>query len=227
MSDVDIELSKAALVDSIRDEIIKALKDLPSAWGKLDEKKQRYFIELAADVAKKLARGACDIVAADGRSVLDCTIGKVGINETTLEAKISVPRDKQTLIAFGGAAHGPAVLSFVNYEKHTSEDKRPDADPDQRAMFSNQPVAMSEVMDQTVTKLKPAVVKEVPDPDPAAIAEHMAAEDKPKSPSAAKKAPRKRTTRSSIKAGRNGKSVDVIKKQAPKEDVSFSLVEDD
>ena len=251
MTDVEIELSKAALVDSIRDEIIKMLKDMPSKFTDLDEKRQRYFIGAAADLAKLLARGACDIIAADGRSVLDCTVGKVGINKTTIEAQISVAKDREceALIKLGSAAHGPAVLSFVNYEKHTTEQKRPEADPDQLSILSDKPVAMSAVMDETATKPRPG--KKAARPDPAAIADQWSEEDmakaegaepaklkttsKPKSgvkaprktPTGTKRAPaRKRPQRTTIKAGRNGGEVTVLSQGTVTKD-EFALVEDD
>ena len=89
MSDLEIKLSQTALVDSVRDAIVTLLKDMPNKFSQMPEANQRVFLQSAANAALDLVRGACDIIAADGKVTLECSVGKVGINEGTIEAKIS------------------------------------------------------------------------------------------------------------------------------------------
>ncbi len=230
MSDLEIELSAAALVDGVRDEMITLLKDMPDSFRKLDEKKQRHFIGRCSEIAVELARGCCDIIAADGRTDLDCTIGKVGINETTLEARISIARTKENLRSFGGAAHGPAKIAFVNYEKLTTEHDRPAPDPDQSAMFPEDeegPEHVGDSVDKAVSsvvqkRMKNAASKtslkksQPPAPDMEEVNKAVNGEpdrkEKPKRVRKAGSKPRTKIERSTVR-GRKGNTVSVERRR--------------
>ena len=135
MNDSAIEQAKATLVDIVRDKILTMTQEMPSSFGKLSEAAQRAHIEKCANVATACVQVSCDIIAADGRTVLDCTIGKIDVNETTYTGKISIPIDAEDSDTFVHAHHGPAKIAFVNTRKHLEEGTRPEPEPDQRQMF--------------------------------------------------------------------------------------------
>ena len=87
MNDSAIEQAKATLVDIVRDKILTMTQEMPSSFGKLSEAAQRAHIEKCANVATACVQVSCDIIAADGRTVLDCTIGKIDVNESLATAK--------------------------------------------------------------------------------------------------------------------------------------------
>ena len=135
MNDNLIEKAKEKLVDIVRDKILDMIKEMPSEFDKLSEAAQRSHIEKCANVATACVQVACDVIAADGRAVLDCTIGKIDVNETTYTGKISVPIDADGSETFVHAHHGPAKIAFVNQRKLLEEGDRPEPEPDQRQMF--------------------------------------------------------------------------------------------
>ncbi|MGI9451966.1 MAG: hypothetical protein ACR2QH_15190 [Geminicoccaceae bacterium] len=241
MSDLEIELSQTQLVDDVRDELLAILKELPDVWDKLGEKREREWIARVAELATTLTRGCCDIIAADGRTVLECQVHKGGINETTIEAKVSVPNNRENLLSFGGACHGPATLAFVNYEKFTTEHKRPEATTDQTRMFADEPKPIGDSVDKIMNKVTGKKGK-VKGPAAAAMQEYFKSEaddplaeleqydglppvDPAPTPTKRKTSPRRTVQRSTIRAGRRGKSEVAVERKKAQD--GFSLVEDD
>lgn len=194
MAKAPVEAAKNGLVDAIRDEILDLVQDIPSAFDKLSEQAQATYIEKAALIATSCVRQSCDIIAADGRTLLDCTIGKIDINETTYTAKISVPKELtvENRMALVTADHGPAKLAFVDTKKHLEEHNRPEPKPDQNQLFNSEPKHVGDVLPKL--KAVSTTVEETPVKKP--------------------RTRRTRTTRSTVKA--RGKDVAVEVKHAPK-----------
>lgn len=168
-----IAAAKCTLVDQSRDMILEILRDMKKGFDDLGEVQEGIVIEKVSQAATRIVLGCCDVIAADGRELLDCSVGNVTAHKTTFEAKISVGHDTPGAMSLVRAAHGAAKIAFVNTDQYIGEETRPEARPDQGDMLKE----TSDTAEAIKAGIKAAAVeapKKFPGmPDPKAIKAHM------------------------------------------------------
>ncbi len=232
-----VEAAKSTLVDTVRDEVLSAFKEMPGLFAKMNEANQRDWIERAAIIAHKVVGDCCDVIAADGRTVLDGSVGNVIANKTTFEGKVSISKDAEDAFSFIEAAHGSVKIAFVNNGKHLEETTRPAAAKDQPSLYhDDKEHGTAEAIKEGIKKAGAKSKKREGLPDAAIIKDRMDRAKAAEPLKAADKKPparKKKTTRTvQTKAGgtRKAREVQVVETKRAKAPTvptaeDFSLVE--
>lgn len=141
-----MKLNEKALAGSVQSVLLDHLKTMRCPWAQLSEAEQQAHIDTVGMTSVALVEEMIDVITETGASSINATVGNVVIGDATVSAKITILREEENSHLFQDAAHGPCKLSFANSRADlVSLGDQPQADPDQRPMFEDDPVVAEPV----------------------------------------------------------------------------------
>lgn len=122
-----LELARETLTGDLRDALLYWLKKLEKPWIGLTEDEQESVISMLQREARRGAEKAVNIIAADGRHVIEAELGKVVISEG-ITATITCKKSIASVLGLG-MAEG-STIQIVSADSRPYVGQRAEAKPD-------------------------------------------------------------------------------------------------
>jgi len=139
------------LAGKIHKNILAVFESMRDRYDRLSEAEQREVISRAATIARECVSTASDAIQAAGLNKrCSIVVHGVKINKETIEAKISTSRDDESAPYLIEGAYTPAVISMTaDLDSMMDLGDVPKPDPDQPAMFTEDPLDDGQPLDDS------------------------------------------------------------------------------
>lgn len=125
-----IDLASETLTGDIRDAMLDRIKALKKPWAQMSEADQRDLVHGLNSAAFELVRGAVEIIAQDGRTVIRASLESATVKDG-IDAKIHLAKSDPMRHELLDAVGSLVLIAIASTDPYRGERKPAETDPDE------------------------------------------------------------------------------------------------